>query len=249
QRLRLQPFRHCREWHAGPGQPGACLVPVPRVRQRQDHALAGSNRGAKRRVADHLRSADDIGAIHRRQLEDFAPVAKVRAHSLTGESLQLEPRCIRYDAREIRLQSLDVRPVAEPHRAGDRVELPTSEPLRHAADNGPAGGVRRIDRLVSQCRAVVAHAEFTASGAGSDAGRDCRRTSTIRWITVIVVAPARPHSAIARSTGTSKMPENPVSARITINRSERSAMPTLQVMPRLSARAFAYDVTTPATRS
>src|SRR5450759_2650789 len=135
--------------------------------------------------------------------------------------------------------------VGHPHPGDDALAAGgrQSEHLPPVAQVGPPAGPGRRPqgRLVDAATASGPHpaqACLQPADPLAPASRTCRRTSTKRWPTVTAVSTASSSSPAAWTYGTPS-PPSPVATSTMIRRSERSATPTSQCIPRPSARALA----------
>ena len=136
------------------------------------------------------------------------------------------------------------------HRLGWRLAGGIPEPAVRALVAGLSRVVGRsrgphLQNLRTNLAAVTGR---PASGAVEPRGPfACRRTCSMRWKTVIMLVTASSAIAASSTYGTPRPARNAPTSTIT-SRSARAASPPPQVKPRLSARAFTYDVHWPKTR-
>src|SRR6185312_1907836 len=219
-------------------------VPVPAVRQREDHRATVGARLLHVLDARRLRLGDDPVLGDGRQPERLPPVARVGAHRPTGQLVELGLAQLSAGRHaQVGAQHPGARTVATGSDAGAGVEGAAGQPLGQQLDRAPPGGETGVGERSAGAGAEsggVAHGAGGVGGTGSGAGsgrRPARRTATKRWPTVIALPTSRSHSATCIAYGTPR-PDRPVPTSTRISRSVRSTMPTSADRPTPSARAL-----------
>src|SRR6185436_10214851 len=234
QLLGLEPFGNCGDGGQLGRGPRTGDVPVAEMPQEHDHGPARLQVVTDCVHADHPDPVDQLIDAAIGKAEGVAPVAQVGAHSGAHEGIELSGGELGPNGRVVAAHPLDALAPTHPGDIGHDVEHLIGEAPRHPADEGPPAAVADECRTLSEARerdkiSQPAHAVSNA----------WRRTSNIRWPTVIRLATASRASTTASSTSGAPSPTSPVASSTVTTRSARSAMPTLAVMPSPSARALA----------
>ncbi len=145
QRFRAQPLRHRGDLSgAAEHDPGARVLPVAHVRQREDHPAARRQvpeRGLL--LASRPHPAEDLRRRDHRQPERLQPVPQIGTHPVPRKPPEIHNRCIRANhPRQVRLQLPDTRPLPPPQLVCDLPEHPLRPPPGHPANYGPAEQVQ-----------------------------------------------------------------------------------------------------------
>src|SRR6266700_3864935 len=143
--LLAPPLRYCRDLSgAAEHDPGARVLPVAHVRQREDHPAAGRQvpeRGLL--LASRPHPAEDLRLRDHRQPECLQPVPQVGAHPVPRKPPQIHNGWIGADhPRQVRLQLPDARPLPPPQLVGGVPEQPLRPPPGHPANHAPAEQVQ-----------------------------------------------------------------------------------------------------------
>jgi hypothetical protein len=147
QRFRAQPLRHCGDLPgAAEHDPGARVLPVAHVRQREDHPA--DRRQVPERcllLASRPHPAQDLRRRDHRQPEYLQPVPQIRTHRVPREPPEIHNRCIRAN------HPRQVRPAATPHlsRQVTAIGRLLAPPQAHhcSSQAGQASGTHRKTEL------------------------------------------------------------------------------------------------------